>query len=145
MWQAPNHRTRAAGKKRSDSLANALHIKRVHAELRVVGDKSSEPKITMVRVILNDLSLQGVNLFSTEPHIAGAEVAITMEDPMQIYLRGRIVACQEYAIDSHIMSVNNFSYRLSVKFVFETEREQKAVQDFVDFIAMKVTNTQKAA
>jgi hypothetical protein len=134
MWQAPNQRLRAiASQKRRERERNRrpLHLKRVQAQIKILS-QSVEPEITEARVILNDFSPKGLGLFSSKPVLVGQEVAITLDKPRRIYVRGRVVWCQEYDAGSHVLSATSFSYRMGVQFVFETQEELQSIQEFCD-------------
>lgn len=134
MWQAPSQRMRALAvqKKRDrDRMRRPLHIKRVNAEIKLLS-LQAEPQVTIARVILNDLTPKGMGLFCASPLLVGQEVAITLEEPKRIYLRGRIVWCQEYDADSHVLSQQSYSYRMGIQFIFESPEEQVAIRRFCE-------------
>ena len=131
MWQAPNQRVRAmaTSKKREKERAKRrLHIKRVTAELRLVTSPPTEQPIQIVRVLLNDLTSAGVGLFSLHSLAIGQEIALTLDQPKKVYLRGKVAWCQEYDSDSHVLSAEAYSYRIGIHFVFETKVEQESVK-----------------
>jgi hypothetical protein len=148
MWQAPNQRVRAlqsAKKRQIDRLSRPLHLKRVRAEVRINATQSAPQKIAEARVLLNDVSPTGMGIFSTIPFLVGQEVAITLEDPKRVFLRGRVTWCQEYDVDSHILSANSFSYRMGIKFVFQSKVEEEAVRLFCEELCQNVLYTDDAA
>lgn len=135
MWQAPSQRTRAvanAKKKQRDASSRRLHIKRVKAELRVVVQGNTAPEVNEVRVVLNDMTERGMGLYSQNPIGVGREVAVTLESPRQIYLRGHVTWCQEFDAESRILAQNPFSYRVGVKFIFQSPEEEEAVKNFFE-------------
>ncbi|HLE01550.1 MAG TPA: hypothetical protein VJB59_14900 [Bdellovibrionota bacterium] len=135
MWQSPNQRVRAlanARKRERERLQQPFHIRRVNAELQIVGSASSEPVTTTARVVLNDLTAKSVGIFTALPLGSGQEVLITVTEPSSVQLRGKVVACQEYHNDSHILSANSFSYRVGIQFTFKSPEEEKAVKAFYD-------------
>jgi hypothetical protein len=135
MWQAPNHRTRAAGAKKRERARRPIHLKRVLAEMKVVTPPQSAPVITEVRVMLNDFSSKGLGIFSIIPVLVGQQVAITLQDPTRIYVRGRVVWCREYDADTHVLSSKAYSYRMGIQFVFDSPEEEQAVAEFCELIA----------
>ncbi len=139
MWQAsapgtgpgkPNRRT-------TERRAFPFHIKRVEAQIKIVTKKANPLEdISTARVILNDLTPSGLGIFLPHPIMAGQEISITLEDPRQIYLRARVVWCMEIDAGSHVITVQQrYSYRLGIKFLFESAQEQEAVKQFVDEVA----------
>lgn len=111
-----------------------MHIKRVRAEIKVLASKDPAAAVTEARVILNDLSAKGMGLFSTAAMMVGQDVAITLDEPRRVYLRGRITWCEEYDAGSHILSSHPFHFRVGVKFVFQTRDEEESVAAFYDEI-----------
>lgn len=112
-----------------------MHIKKVKAEIRLIQTSEQPTQATEARVVLNDLNPLGMGIFSSEPLLVGQEIAITLTDPKRVYLRGRIVWCQEFDIDSHVISQNNFHYRAGIKFTFTSKEEEDAVRQYVDEMA----------
>ena len=148
MWQAPNQRVRAiaqAKRRERERARRPLHIKRVSAELKVLTLPSAAPMVTDARVLLNDFSPKGLGLFCGRPLGVGQEVAITLESPRRIYVRGRIVWCQEYDCESHVLSQRSYSYRIGVQFTFETVEEQKAIKAFCDELSKDYLLTSRVA
>jgi hypothetical protein len=136
MWQAPNQRSRASisnRKRERDKTRRPLHLKRVQAELKVA-DPGQTPTVTSARVLLNDISPKGMGLFSASPFLPGTEIALTLSSPRQVYLRGRVAWCQEYDVDSKILSKNQFSYRVGIEFLFDSEAEEKSLKAFCEEI-----------
>jgi hypothetical protein len=139
MWQSPSSRTRAAqaAKKRErDRLKPHLRIQKVHAEIKVLG-AMRDPQFADCQVVLNDFSPLGVSLFSNTPLMVGDEVALTLEQPKQFYIKGRIISCQEYDATSRVLSKNTYSYRIGIQFKFETDEEKAEVKAYCDHIAQQ--------
>lgn len=136
MWQAPNAKARSPGKKSARSRGRGtLHIKRVTAEIRGVGETAiREDSATegMARLLLNDLTAKGVAVFCTHAFPAGQEVAILVPLPTQIYLRGRVMFCQEREFTTAIISPQPFAYRIGIEFIFENLVEEAAVKKYCE-------------
>lgn len=148
MWQAPNQRVRAiasAKKREKERNRRPIHIKRVQAELKVVGTINTTPHITQARVLLNDLSPKGLGLFAANPIMVGQQIALTIEEPKRFYIRGRVIWCQEHDADSHVLSPTPYSYRIGIEFVFESREEEQQVAAYCDEIAKNHLFTLKAA
>jgi hypothetical protein len=129
MWQAPNAQ-KNGGKGKKGGLR--LHIRRVNAEMRTVQPQNAlEAAVSIpVRVILNDLSPQAVELFSSQPFHPGQDVALMLKAPSILYLRGKILYCQEHDSNGHVISDQAFTYRVGIQFVFEAQTEAQAVQKY---------------
>ncbi|MGK5089275.1 PilZ domain-containing protein [Bdellovibrionota bacterium FG-2] len=136
MWQASSNGPSPAKPQRrtTERKAFPFHIRRVEAQFKVVTKRANPLEdITTARVILNDLTPTGLGIFLPRPIMVGQEISITLEEPRQIYLRGRIVWCMEIDAGSHVISVNQrYSYRLGIQFMFESATEKEAVKQFVE-------------
>jgi hypothetical protein len=117
--------------KRSKPLLR-LHIQRVHGELRVSpGAEQFESRYEAplpIRLLLNEMSPYGVELYLPENLPNGIEVSITLEKPRRFFCRGVVVSSQYQ--ESRIISAHRYSYRLGLEFVFHSPEEEKAVRDF---------------
>ena len=104
-----------------------------------------QPAVAEARIILNDISPQAISLFCAAPLAVGIEVAITLEDPTRVYVKGRIVSCLEYELHQHVVSVQNFSYRVGILLSFETPEQKAEFKAFCDMIATKYLYVSRAA
>jgi len=104
----------------------------VNAELKPLGMIGPGSAPAPVRILLNDFSPVGVGVFSKIPLSVGQEIAVTFQEPRRFYVKGRILWCKEYHHGSPVMSDNNFSYRVGVEFVFESEEESQQVVKFYE-------------
>jgi len=120
-----------AKKRERERSRRPLHLKRVYAQIKV--ETQAEPaKVLDARILLNDITPQGLGLFSMEPILVGQNIAITLDHPSRIYLKGRVVHCQEFAVNSHIMSKDPFLYRVGIHFQFVSKEEEDAVAKFCE-------------
>ncbi|MEK6705622.1 MAG: hypothetical protein AABZ06_07525 [Bdellovibrionota bacterium] len=148
MWQSPNQKIRrlAEAKKRErEKLKNSFHIRRVKTELKFVSGTYNPTTVMDVNLLLNDLTPEGVSLFSPHSILVGQEIAITLEEPKRTYIRGKIVSCHEIETEGHIMSEKAYLYRISVKFIFNSTDEEQAVRSFYEELAYNYLNLPKAA
>src|SRR4051812_46479694 len=129
MWQMPNQRLRSMNRKAARSR-RPLHIRRTMAQVRVVAKPEATPVVTEARILLNDLTPKDVSLFSPQPLGVGHHISLTLEDPKRVYVRGRIVGCQEFDCSSPIVSEHSYSYRVKVVFVFDTPEDEKTFREF---------------
>lgn len=136
MWQAPNQKKGGAGTKRSsDRWQRPMHIKRITVELRkspTEGVPAMGPELVQARLVLNDLSPSGIGVFCAEAMAPGQEVALMLSTPATIYLRGRVVYCQEHFSPSHVISETPFGFRAGIQFTFQSADEQAAVTKFCE-------------
>ena len=128
MINSPAHQKKSGPSRRKRKV---YRLTRIDAEIKVIARPPATPTYTEARLMLTDISPKSLNLFSVNPIMVGQEIGMTLEEPRQIYLRGRVVSCQEYDADSHIISVKPYSYRMQIKFIFETPEERERVARFV--------------
>lgn len=148
MWQAPNNKVRAIGsakKRLKDRNSKTFHLKRVVAELKLIGGLGQPPVITQARVLLNDLSPKGVGLFTPMSVNPDQEVAITFESPRRFYVKGKIIFCNDVRSTQTIISEERYSYRVGLKFTFQNEQEEKEVEAFCQEILEHHLLTKKVA
>lgn len=143
MWQSQNQRPKAppvatstTGKRRDRERRRLpVHIKRARAELKSVTSLGAAPIVAEARVVLNDMSIKGVGLFAPVELVPGTVVAITISEPTQFFIKGRVVWCQEHDATSHVLSKNAFSFRVGIEFLYENPSEQQAVKQYLEVLA----------
>jgi hypothetical protein len=144
MWQAPNQRARAlaqARRREKERAKKPMHLRRVVGQLKAANNEEA----ANARVLLNDLTPKGMGLFCSKPMMVGEEVSLTLEQPKQFYVKGRVVWCQEYSVDSHVLSKVSYSYRVGIEFIFDTDEDRKTVEDYCAELMKKHVFTIKAA
>jgi hypothetical protein len=139
MWHSPNQRIRAlnnAKQRERERARRPFHVKRVVAHLKIQGPdvpaEDQEPVPFPIRLVLNDLSVKGVGVFAASPLVPGQEVVLTITHPMTLEIRCRVVWCQEFAANSHVLSHATFSYRLGLEFQVSGLEDQINVRTFWD-------------
>ena len=133
MWQASGPRSRSSRKGRGKArIRNSLHLQRVSAEIRIAPRLGERAEVFTARLILNDFSPKGVGFFTRSPVGVGSDLALTLEHPKRIYLKAHVVWCQEVESTHAVISDQHHRYRVGVKFLFQSEEEEKAIQEFCD-------------
>ena len=146
MWQNPNQRLRAvakAKKREKDRLKRPFHVKRVVAHI-ILNAGEKEEKIP-VRVVLNDLGMKGVGLFSPYSFIPGQEVIIAISAPMEVQITSKVIWCQQHDANSHILSSQPHSYRLGLEFLYSSRLQQESIKALIDEVAQNFLYTTKSA
>jgi hypothetical protein len=135
MWQAPNQRLRSviqAKKREREKKRRPVHLKRVSAEIRPLATKLGQAAaVTAARVLLNDITVKGLGIFSEHAMTPGQSISITLEEPRRFYVKGRVVWCQEFEGESRVLSAQRYSYRVGIQFVFQSAEEQAEVEKFL--------------
>ena len=123
MWR---HRGKKTSTKRED-VRTYIPFQRVKAEIQNEVTKA----IVEGRVFLNDLSASGVGLFTPTPLVTGDKVSIVIEEPKHIFIKGKVIWCAQYTMSTKIISsTENFTYRVGIKFIFDSEEERNAVKEY---------------
>ncbi len=117
------------------------------AEVSLVGNEEQESYTWQVRLLLNDITQKGIGLFSGIPLMPGQEIMIRLAEPRPFFLRGRVVWCREYDSLTPIYSTDNsqkYSYRVGIKFIFESLEEERMVKSYCDYLAKELLYTNAA-
>lgn len=143
MWQTPSKKARPFGKasaarSRTTRAQPRMRLRRTHAQVKILMPPASV--VTDARLLLNEISPNGLSLFCAAPVNVGVEVAITMEDPTRVYVRGRVVSCLEYESSQHVMSTQTYHYRVGVMFLFDTPAERSEFKRYVDSLSQNFLN-----
>lgn len=101
---------------------------RVHANIKI----ESSDETAEARVFLNDLSPTGVGCFVNVAIQKGEKVAIVIEQPKHIYLRGEVIWCSPYTLDTKILTAERYDYRVGIKFLFDSPEEAEVVKQYVN-------------
>jgi len=134
MWQAPNQRMRALAnskKRERERLRKPLHVKRITATIQPLPSEGDEPSttqenlLTPVRLILNDLSPKGAGLFSPTPFQPGQKISMSIKEPEHLSLKAKVIWCQSYHANSHVLSNQAYSFRMGVEFILTPTEEQE--------------------
>jgi hypothetical protein len=145
MWQANSSKpkSRRTNERRHFDRGAPLHIHRVEAQIQLAmpadyqpapGEPPKEEPAVHARLLLNDMTQKGVGIYSPIPFLPGQEVVIRLHDPRPFFLRGRIIWCREYNMKAAILSADPFTYRIGIRFVFESLEEERMVISYYELI-----------
>lgn len=144
MWQQPNHNRAAAEirrrkKKQQAKQKSGLHIRRVSAQIQ-----GAATDMARVRVLLNDLSPHGLEIFSPQALTPGNEVEITLEHPKLLFVKARVLFSDHYNSSSRVISQQPYPYRVGIVFLFQSEQEEKDVREFLEKTALECNGAPRA-
>ncbi len=131
MWHAPNQRTRAQNqikKREREKQRHSIHLKRITAHLEPILPTTPPSPLVQARLLINDLSLKGIGLYSSAPLIADQEIHLTISEPGSIKIRCRIVWCQDSHAGSHILTQQAFNYRIGLEFIFTSDEQNQFIE-----------------
>ncbi len=146
MWDSHSSRLRAkanARKKIDKNTSARLHLTGVPATLKYA-EIGMETKLIEGVLVLNDLTPSGMTLFLKDPLAVGNDVSITLENPRQFYVRGKVTSCFNFSPGNKIISKNPVAFRASLRFNFDSEEEQEEVRKYCDYISYEVLGFKRA-
>jgi hypothetical protein len=115
-----------------ERASQVFHVQRVMAELQLSAAPVQLQSTAQCRLVLNDLTPTHVVIFSNAPMPVGQMAGLSFLHPQPSYIKGRIVNCQEYDVDSHVLSQDAYSYRIGFRFVFATPEEEAMVRNLCE-------------
>jgi Tfp pilus assembly protein PilZ len=125
------------GKKNKSTTTTRRRAPRVHIPMQKVQAEiqvDSSKEVVPAKVLLNDLSLTGVGLFTEAPLPISDYVSLVIEYPRHLYVKGKVIWCTPYTFDTKIITQEHYPYRAGIKFIFDNEQEQKNVQEYIESI-----------
>ena len=155
MWQANdskftglkgierfNERKKSKGEQRPLRTNLPIQLLRIDAKLRTYNAFNEPTGFLPVRLVLSDIAPSGVLLFSRVPLSNNDLVAMSVEHPLNFYIRGRVIGSQLMRESRLILSPDAFVYRIAIKFEFTSAAEAKNVRQlcqriFEEFILKK--------
>ena len=105
-------------------------FQRVKAQIQV--EESGE--IFNARVFLHDLNEIGVSVFLTEPLRRGQRIFLVIEQPRHFFMRGEIVWCSLFRLNTRVISAENYQYRAGIRFVYDEAIDRDAVPNYFKLI-----------
>ena len=125
--------------KKNKKLAYPFHLKRATGQIRNnASEISGGTSITgSARIMLNDFTPISVDLFTNVKFPYHEEVSLTMEAPTRFFQKAKVVRCEQMIPNTKIVSETAFKYRMTIKFIFDSSDQEKAVLSFVNEIRDK--------
>lgn len=103
----------------------------------------SEDKISRGKTVLSEIDMEKMLFFSSKPFTEGQSIVIQFCIPKTFLINADVFYCRPFNIKSRIISQNNFSYRMLVKFTFLKEGERALLRQFIQSIETDVTKVAK--
>ncbi len=137
MWQQ-NQKPKLGIKKtsRTKTYKRPMHFRRVRANVKILDAEST--LIYEGRVVLNDLRPGGMIIYLSEFIEPGSEIAVTLEEPKGLFLKGHVERVEDFNQSSHILSDNPFAFRVSMLLTFEDEEERARVSDICNQVTSEI-------
>ncbi|MBU6375974.1 MAG: PilZ domain-containing protein [Bdellovibrionales bacterium] len=140
MWQSNGKKRSSLGSIYNTPLRESarFHLKRVECLLTALEGSmpnSSSGSSLKARLLLNDLSPEGLAVYSTEILASGTLVALELQYPEEISLRLRVNWCQQITGVGRVISSAAQSYRIGLIFDYENAEERERVRSFCEKLA----------
>lgn len=133
MFQNTNSRSKGNRRREKGPVRLSLSIKRISGILEITSTQGN-PRRTPIRLILNDLSLEGAGFFCQETLPAEQKVKFIIESPGPLEANATVVWCQEHGATHHVFSQEIYPYRAGIQFLFEKEDQKSQLQELLKLI-----------
>lgn len=121
-----------------DASANVISIK-------VEPPNIPEDKIFKGKTILSEISMEKMFFFSNKAFTEGQSIVIQFCIPKTFIVNADVIYCRPFNIKSRIISQNNYTHRMLIKFNFLKEGERALLRQFIQSIEPDVTKVVKKA
>jgi hypothetical protein len=103
----------------------------------------SEDKISNGKSVLSEIDMEKMLFFSGKAFTEGQSIVIQFCIPKTFIVNADVLYCRPYNIKSRIISQNNYSYRMLVRFTFLKEGERALLRQFIQSIEPDVSKIVK--
>lgn len=131
MFTARFNKAKAA--KKREKRYPLDRCRRVTAQIQRLSTKD----IVHARAYLHDLSLSGIGLFSNIPFEVNEPIAIVIEQPRHLYIKGTVRWSNYIIPPSRVISIDPMPYRIGISFTFETPEERDLIRKYFEEISLK--------
>ncbi len=105
----------------------------------------SEDKISKGKTILSEIAMEKMFFFSNKAFTEGQSIVIQFCIPKTFIVNADVIYCHPFNIKSRIISQNNYTHRMLVRFNFLKEGEKALLRQFIQSIEPDVTKVVKKA
>ncbi|AUN98966.1 hypothetical protein DOM21_06125 [Bacteriovorax stolpii] len=105
----------------------------------------SDEKISKGKTILSEISMDKMFFFSNKAFTEGQSIVIQFCIPKTFIINADVIYCRPFNIKSRIISQNNYTHRMLVKFNFLKEGERALLRQFIQSIEPDVSKVVKKA
>jgi hypothetical protein len=112
-------------------------------EVSLTPPELDEAKISKGKTVLSEINMDKMFFFCNRPFTEGQSIVIQFCIPKMFIINADILYCRPFNLKSRIISQNNFSYRVLVKFTFLKEGERALLRQFLQSIEPEVQKIEK--
>ena len=105
----------------------------------------SEDKISLGKTILSEIGMEKMFFFSNKSFTEGQSIVIQFCIPKTFIVNADVIYCRPFNIKSRIISKNNYTHRMLIRFNFLKEGERALLRQFIQSIEPDVTKVVKKA
>ena len=105
----------------------------------------SSDKIYLGKTILSEISMEKMFFFSNKSFTEGQSIVIQFCIPKTFIINADVIYCRPFNIKSRIISQNNYTHRMLVKFNFLKEGERALLRQFIQSIEPDISKVTKKA
>jgi hypothetical protein len=100
-------------------------------------------KIFRGKTILSEISMEKMFFFSNKAFMEGQSIVIQFCIPKTFVINADVIYCRPFNIKSRIISQNNYTHRMLIKFNFLKEGERALLRQFIQSIEPDVPKVTK--
>ncbi len=105
----------------------------------------SEDKVSKGKTILSEIGMEKMFFFSNKAFTEGQSIVIQFCIPKTFIVNADVIYCRPFNIKSRIISQNNYTHRMLIKFNFLKEGERALLRQFIQSIEPDMTKAVKKA
>lgn len=105
----------------------------------------SEDKISKGKTILSEIGMEKMFFFSNKAFTEGQSIVIQFCIPKTFIVNADVIYCRPFNIKSRIISQNNYTHRMLIRFNFLKEGERALLRQFIQSIEPDITKVVKKA
>lgn len=105
----------------------------------------SEDKVSKGKTILSEIGMEKMFFFSNKAFTEGQSIVIQFCIPKTFIVNADVIYCRPFNIKSRIISQNNYTHRMLIKFNFLREGERALLRQFIQSIEPDITKVVKKA
>ncbi len=124
------------------ALVENSNIIKVHIEAPT---HLPEEKISRGKTILSEISMEKMFFFSNRAYTEGQSIVIQFCIPKTFLVNADVIYCRPFNIKSRIISQNNYTHRMLIKFNFLKEGERALLRQFIQSIEPDIPKVVKKA
>lgn len=123
----------------------AAHANAQEIQIGIEAPHLDDSKISKGKTVLSEISMEKMFFFSNRAFTEGQSIVIQFCIPKTFIMNADVLYCRPFNIKSRIISQNNYTHRMLVKFNFLKEGERALLRQFIQSIEPDVPKVVKKA